>query len=63
MKAALLILAVLLSLLTDPLARAADPTELVLGVFPGPYAEIARKGIEPGLEARGYKDERHSTGA
>ena len=26
-----------------------------MGVFPGPYAEMARKGIEPGLEARGYK--------
>lgn len=48
-------LAALLGLLTAPLARAAEPAELVFGVSPGPYGDMVRKAIKPGLEAKGYR--------
>jgi D-methionine transport system substrate-binding protein len=44
-----------LVLLAAPSTRAADPKELVFGVSPGPYGDMVRKAIKPGLEAKGYK--------
>jgi D-methionine transport system substrate-binding protein len=39
-----------------PSSRAsAETKELVFGVSPGPYGDMVRKAIKPGLEKRGYK--------
>jgi D-methionine transport system substrate-binding protein len=48
-------LAAALGLATAPAAGAAEPRELVFGVSPGPYGDMVRKAIKPGLEAKGYK--------
>jgi D-methionine transport system substrate-binding protein len=48
-------LAAVLGLVTAPPARAADPKELVFGVSPGPYGDMVRRAIKPGLEAKGYR--------
>lgn len=33
------------------------PRELIFGVSPGPYGDMVRKALKPGLEKRGYKVE------
>ncbi len=38
-------------------SAAADPKLIVFGVSPGPYGDMVRKAIQPGLEKRGYKVE------
>src|ERR1700750_1889904 len=35
-------------------ASAADPKEITFGVSPGPYGDMVRKIIKPGLEAKGW---------
>jgi D-methionine transport system substrate-binding protein len=55
MKTSLKLLTLLLGLLATPLARAVEPAELVFGVSPGPYGDMVRKAIKPGLEAKGYR--------
>lgn len=39
---------------TVPLVQAADQT-IVFGVAPGPYGDLIKQGIEPGLAKKGYK--------
>lgn len=48
-------LTLLAGLLAAPLARAAEPRDLVFGVSPGPYGDMVRKAIKPALEAKGYR--------
>jgi D-methionine transport system substrate-binding protein len=55
MKIALATLAATLCLLSAPGVRAAEPRDVAIAVFPGPYAELVRRGIKPGLEAKGYR--------
>ena len=38
-------------------AHAVEPKTLRFGAAPGPYADLIRKGIQPGLEKLGYKVE------
>ncbi len=40
---------------TSPARAGGDPRELVFGVSPGPYGDMVRKAIQPGLERRGYR--------
>jgi D-methionine transport system substrate-binding protein len=44
-----------LVLATPAAAPAQQPSEVVFGVSPGPYGDMVRKAIKPGLEKRGYK--------
>lgn len=55
MKTVLATLAATLCLCSAPRVRAGEPRDIAIAVFPGPYAELIRKGIKPGLEARGYQ--------
>ena len=48
-------IAPLLALLPAMSSAAPQPTELVFGVSPGPYGDMVRKALKPGLEQRGYK--------
>lgn len=50
--------AALLTLVLALPARAQQkPREIVFGVSPGPYGDMVRKAIKPGLEQRGYRVE------
>ena len=49
------VLATLVALALPAAARAEHPTEVIFGVSPGPYGDMVRKAIKPGLEKRGYK--------
>jgi D-methionine transport system substrate-binding protein len=44
-----------LVLLASPAGAAQDEKEISFGVAPGPYGDLVRKAIQPGLEKRGYK--------
>ncbi len=53
-RTAVAALALAVSLLSpDPAAAA--PTDIVVGVSPGPYGDMVKKAIGPGLEKKGYK--------
>jgi D-methionine transport system substrate-binding protein len=55
-RSALASLALAASLLAPSLAAAAPSgKDVVFGVSPGPYGDMVRKAIAPGLEKRGYK--------
>jgi D-methionine transport system substrate-binding protein len=55
-RSALASLSLAASLLAPSLAAAAPSgKDVVFGVSPGPYGDMVRKAIAPGLEKRGYK--------
>src|SRR5689334_19519053 len=50
-------LAVIAIIMTVPAMAEKDVRELKVGVAPGPYGDLFKKAIKPGLEKKGYKVE------
>jgi D-methionine transport system substrate-binding protein len=57
MMAKVAVAAVLSLVMSLPAMAAKDVKELKVGVAPGPYGDLFKKAIKPGLEKKGYKVE------
>jgi D-methionine transport system substrate-binding protein len=57
MKSIRLFFFALTALFFSVVAQSADVKTIRVGIAPGPYGDLVKKGIQPGLERRGYKVE------